>query len=98
MRFSNGLFIGFTWVYGGDGTSSHTSAALAGYHRPDSITWRWALYWGKPGKFTWRMLYWTRNPSGYNWIALTLPFIGSFTLHVQPHMIREATPKRKEGK
>lgn len=82
-----GLRAGFTWVYGGDGTSSKTSAMLASYHHPGSITWRWAIYWSKPHRITWRVVSWFRC-SGYNRYGLTLPFIGALTLQTQPHMFR----------
>lgn len=50
------LFLGFTWMHDGQGYSSHTSAVIASWHRPKSITWRWVLTWHRP--YRWRVLGW----------------------------------------
>ena len=42
LHFKNGFHIGFNWMHG-NGHSSKTAAVLAGYHHPNSITWRWSL-------------------------------------------------------
>ncbi len=86
-RFKNGLSIGFKWVHS-NGESSKTSAVLASYHNPRSITWRWALYWGKPYKGTFKFFTKHLYPSGYGSRTITLPFIGIFILSTQESMFR----------
>lgn len=85
---ARGLWAGFAWTYGGDGSSSKTSAAIAAYHHPRSLTWRWAIYWSKPEGFR-PALVWHRTPSGYNRYGLVLPLLGSLLLFTQPHMWRD---------
>ena len=87
MKFSNGFSMGFKWVHS-NGESSKTSAVLAAYHHPNSITWRWALYWNKHYRLTFKILSWCRYPDGHGSATLTLPFIGGLTLSTQAHMFR----------
>lgn len=47
LRFSNGFSVGWSWVHGG-GETTKTSAVIAAYHHPKSITWRWAIYYAPP--------------------------------------------------
>jgi len=80
----NGFYIGFTWVHDGDGRSSKTSACIASYHHPKSITWRWALYWErrKPfGFFKWSFREWGS-------IGFVFPVIGGLTLRWQETLWR----------
>lgn len=86
MTFRNGLFLGFCWVHC-NGEYSHSSAVLASYHHPRSITWRWALYWHKAGKPILKIITWNRLPS-YGSYTVTLPFVGSLRLVTQEHMFR----------
>lgn len=72
------------WVHC-NGESSHTSVCLASFHHPDSITWRWALYWNKnlswaSGASTWKA------PNGNGSISFRLPWIGGLSLAWQEHM------------
>lgn len=87
MRFKNGLFIGWKWTFGNSGTSTD-SAVIASYHRPDSITWRWALYWQRWKFHSWKLfqLWRSTNGNGYGWFSI--PFVGTFSLSAQPHMFR----------
>lgn len=61
---------------------------LAAYHHPESITWRWAIYCsrrvgGKPGFYCMRVY----RGQGFNVHAgVNIPFIGSLSLQMQPHM------------
>jgi hypothetical protein len=87
LHFKNGLSVGFNWVHG-NGESSKTSAIIAGYHPPRSITWLWALYWNKPAGL---------KPSGgklYHGCYVRLPLVGALELRCQEPMWR----KPKEGK
>lgn len=83
-----GFDIGFTWTYDGTGFSSKRSAAIAGYHPRDSITWRWALYWQRP---TLRTLFKLsknlhRLGSAHKSYNVTLPVVGGFSLALQETM------------
>lgn len=86
-RIGRALRVGFAWVYGGDGESSHTSAVLASYHHPASITWRWALYWNRPSRgFAARR--WV-GPNGHGFISISSPLSGLY-FSWQPHCWRPA--------
>lgn len=90
VHFSNGFGLGFNWVHG-NGETSKTSAILAGYHPPWSLTWGWALYWDRPQSLVLlpKVSRWTPSPgSGYGSLAITLPLIGGFSLRWQPLMRR----------
>lgn len=93
IQFRNGLSVGFNWVHG-NGSTSKTSATLAAYHHPDSITWRWALYWQKPQSLLClpRLTVW--RPGGrksrMGSYTLTLPLVGALSLSWQQHMFRKA--------
>jgi hypothetical protein len=82
VRFSNGFSIGFNWVHG-NGQTSKTSAILAGYHPPRSITWRWALYWNKPAG--------RKTSAGrvFKGVYVRLPLIGGIELRWQETMLRK---------
>ena len=88
MILFGGLKIGFSWVYGGDGTSSKTSALLASYHHPRSITWRWALYWCRSDPLERKRFSWSRHLGDYGWFSFSLPFFGGLSLQYQQHMFR----------
>lgn len=92
LCFDNGFDIGFSWVHGNGQTSKQT-ASLASYHHPNSITWRWALYWAKPTKKTWWMLklhsWKPRKNSGMGSRGIVIPLIGEFTVRWQEHMFRK---------
>lgn len=91
VELASGLSIGFNWVHG-NGQTSKTSAILAGYHHPDSITWRWALYWEKPAALRWlpRASVWRPQPdSAMGSRTLVLPLVGSLCLRWQAHMFRK---------
>lgn len=86
----NGLSFGFNWVHG-NGETSKTSAILAGYSPPWSITWGWAVYWNRPsGLFVLpRISRWSPRPgSGYGSLTVALPLIGGFSVRWQPLMRR----------
>lgn len=87
LVFRNGLQVGFNWVHG-NGETSKTSACIAAYHRPDSITWRWAIYWHKPK----RLICIPKISKFRKCIFVLLPLIGGFRFSWQDHMFR------KEGK
>lgn len=92
LQFTNGYSVGFNWVHG-NGETSKTSAILAGFHHPDSITWRWALYWEKPALKTWRpsVYRWKPRPTAeYGSAGIYLPLLGGLTLSWQAHMFRNS--------
>ncbi len=81
VKFSNGFRIGFNWVHG-NGRTSKTSAVLASYHPPNSITWVWALYWNKPNGW---------KPSTgklFRGIYVRLPLFGGLEVRWQAPMKR----------
>lgn len=82
-----GFKIGWRWVFGGDGPPSRNSAIIASYHHPESITWRWALYWSRDtsGR-AWARIF--RHEYGY--VQFSLPLVGGLRLSWQPHMMRRA--------
>ena len=81
--FTNGLRIGFNWVHG-NGRTSKTSATLAGYHPPRSITWLWALYWNKPFGLV------PKIGSFRDGVYIRLPIVGGLELRWQEEMKRKA--------
>jgi hypothetical protein len=88
VQLRSGLSVGFNWVHG-NGQSSKTSAVLASYHPPSSLTWGWALYWMRPRSVQVlpKVERWTPRPgSGYGSCTVTLPFIGGFSVSWQPLM------------
>ena len=83
VEFSNGFKVGFNWVHG-NGRTSKTSAVIAAYHPPSSITWLWALYWCKPSG--WR-------PSAgklFRGAYVRLPLVGALELRWQSAMPHNA--------
>lgn len=87
IEFRNGLAIGFNWCWS-QGTSSRTSATLAAYHPPSSITWVWALYWSKPRKLLFiPSVYFRRGL--YGRFAINLPLVGGLDFSWQPRMERK---------
>ena len=90
VQFRNGLSLGFHWVHG-NGETSKTSAILASYSPPWSLTWGWALYWDRPQR-PWRLpkvSRWAPAPgSGYGSLSLMLPLVGGLSLKWQPLMRR----------
>jgi len=83
VEFNNGFKIGFNWVHG-NGRTSKTSACLAAYHPPSSITWLWALYWSKPEGW---------KPSAgklWNGAYVRLPLVGALELRWQRAMPHNA--------
>ena len=68
-----------------------SSWILAAYHHPNSITWRWVIWYsarqtGRTG------LYFTRvhRSRGFNFDAvINLPLLGSLRMQTQPHMWRK---------
>lgn len=84
-QFKNGLHIGFNWVHG-NGRTAKTIACIAGYHHPNSITWRWALYWHKPSSFK---AWYCRRKGIYGEIGFGVPIAGGLCLSWQPHMMRK---------
>jgi len=84
-KILKGFSMGLTWTYDGTGYSSKTNAVLAGYHHPDSITWRWALYWRKND---WSHVSWRLHRHSYGSFTLNLSVLGAFTFAWQPHMFR----------
>lgn len=93
LHFKNGFHIGFNWMHG-NGHSSKTAAVLAGYHHPNSITWRWSLQWIKPNKHCWWKLKtsaWPEKGRRYTTgsRSILLPLIGGFTVSWQQHMFRK---------
>jgi hypothetical protein len=82
VGFSNGFHIGFNWVHC-NGITSKTSAVIAGYHPPSSITWLWALYWSKPAGW---------KPSAgklFRGAYVRLPMLGALELRWQSSMPRK---------
>ena len=74
-----GFWIGFRWVTDGFGYSSYSTASLASFHHPRSITWRWALYWSRPpSRFTVSI-----QKRG---IGISAPWAGGLWLSWQDHM------------
>lgn len=47
LCFPNGISFGWNWVHG-NGETSKTSAVIAAYHHPKSITWRFVLTYSPP--------------------------------------------------
>lgn len=94
LCFSNGLNVGFTWVHC-NGETSKSSAVLAAYHPPRSITWLWAVYWNKPG--VWfclpRITGWGSPDKTIGSKTVVLPIVGSLSLCWQQAMWRD----RPEG-
>jgi hypothetical protein len=90
LHFSSGLHLGFSWVHG-NGETSKTSAVIAAYHPPRSITWRWALDWTRPVKLLClpRCGRWSspHREQGSIWFAL--PIVGGLHLRWQPYMWRD---------
>lgn len=87
--FAGGFSIGFAWIHCG-GETTKSSAILAAYHPPQSITWLWALDWTRPARLLCHpaIRKWSaQNGSGST--TLVLPFIGSFTLRRQEPMWRK---------
>lgn len=85
---------GFWWVHC-NGESSKTSAMLACYHHPQSITWRWALYWQLPKKKDEKIMSKSQLPipwihrtkGGYGSVGTGIfPFLGGLNLSWQQHM------------
>ena len=83
LVFDNGLKVGFNWVHG-NGRSSKSSAVLAAYHPPRSITWIWALYWKKPTGWL------PRVRKGWKMIGLELPMLGGLEFCWQEAMPHNA--------
>lgn len=64
---------------------------LAAYHHPNSITWRWAIWYSarKSGRTG---LYFMRVYRGYGFnfhAGINLPLLGSVSMQTQPHMWRK---------
>lgn len=93
MRFKlwwHGHKFNFVWVHC-NGESSKTSATIASYHHPLSITWRWAIYWHKSQGFKFYSPENWRSYGGYGKISTgIIPIFGGFSLSWQPHMFRGA--------
>ena len=87
LHFANGLSLGFNWSHG-NGTTSKTSAILAGYHPPRSITWRWALDWNKPRKTIIPFVRKWGALSGYGSLSVGFPLVGGITFRWQPEVRR----------
>lgn len=82
-----GLFFGFQWVHGG-GETTKSSALLASYHPPSSITWIWAFYWHRPRKvFSKPRFSYNRHTKS---VFLTLPVGGGFCFARQNRMEAES--------
>jgi hypothetical protein len=90
IRFRNGFAIGFNWTHG-NGSTTKTSAIIAGYHPPQSITWRWALYWNRPQKLF--QFSASKRSRRYGYFGITLPLIGGFKLNWQPYMWRKTNER-----
>lgn len=95
IAFRNGLSLGFNWVHG-NGTTSKTSAILAGYHPPRSITWRWAFYWVRTRRLF--QLGFSARWSMYGYVGILLPLIGGFDFRWQPYMWRKNAGSAPQGK
>lgn len=78
-------------------TNSPESFVLASYHHPDSITWRWSVWYSKPRRAEWcwpkigpgykmGTNYWASNGYFSGWIRL--PYVGGVSLNTQPAMWR----------
>lgn len=88
LQFANGFGIGFNWVHG-NGRSSRTSALIAGYQPPRSLTWLWALYWERPTKLLCLPKLSTWAPgNGHGGWSLILPIVGGLTFRRQPEMLK----------
>ena len=75
-----GLYVGFTWVWG-NGNTSRTTALVAAYHHPRSLTWRWGLYWLAPsGWFVQR----PHSHNGYGGMMVGVPIFGGLMVQWQP--------------
>jgi hypothetical protein len=67
------------------------SWTLAAYHHPNSITWRWAIWYsarksGRTGLYFMRV----HRGCGFNFHAgINLPLFGSVCMQTQPHMWRK---------
>jgi hypothetical protein len=83
-HFSNGFSIGFNWIHG-NGRTSKSSAVIAAYHHPNSITWRWALEWVKPKGLLPLFRAWGNK--SYGSVSFYLPVFGGFYLRWQQHMM-----------
>ena len=91
VEFSNGFHVGFNWVHG-NGRTSKTSAVIAGYHPPSSITWLWALYWCKPAGW---------KPSAgklFHGYYVRLPVLGALELRWQKAMPHNAALTGPQGR
>jgi hypothetical protein len=90
LVFGNGLSVGFNWVHS-NGQTSKTSAVIAAYHPPRSITWRWALDWDRPLRLLCRPRFNRCKPAPFSEmgrIAIILPIVGGLSLRWQPYMWR----------
>lgn len=92
LRFSNGLSVGWAWVHG-NGETTKTSAVIAAYHRPDSITWRWALYYAPPKLRHIKEFLVFDYTSNRRDKSLMLGPLGRFSFAWQDHMFRSKTRK-----
>jgi len=93
IYFSSGLSFGFSWVHC-NGESSKSCAMLASYHPPNSITWRWAVYWLKPKAGRYKPRFRTyRKPGNYKLMSMYIyiPLFGGIELAIQPLMLRQPT-------
>lgn len=64
------------------------SYTIASFHHPQSITWRWGIWYSKRKNgrtgFYFRRVYKDR---GFNFHSgLNLPILGSISIQTQPHM------------
>ena len=107
VRFANGFRVGWNWVHG-NGETSKTSACIASYHNPRSLTWRWALYYYPP-KTLKRALRLPKICAGYGrWKfragnsgsfsgGLVLPLAGTLWLDTQKSMFLDASDNNKSA-
>ena len=81
-----GFWAGFKWIHC-NGETSKTSALIASYHHPKSITWRWSLSWSKKLSYDKKWLYYKNNNGVV--FGFSLPIVGGLTILTQKHMFDE---------
>lgn len=76
-----GFTLGFKWTENGEGFTARTTAAIAGYHPRNSLTWRWALYWQRPrGLRRPRFIRYDCGPKrDHGYWRLDLPLVGGLS-------------------
>ena len=70
-------------------TNCRGSYVVAAYHHPDSITWRWSIWYSLPRKLFVLPKLQYDSTNGYGYLSLNVPIFGSISLNTQPSMWRD---------